>query len=123
MIGQHVSLYPGLRTGAFTRGGEGRMAMLHPGGIRNGPVLGACPVMLAVAFTSGVAGAAAVGPLEKTETRYQGWATQATFPELAKDLGFVAPRQLLRKVTLTRISCVGRWLRPPDVNLCQRSNA
>jgi ABC-type nitrate/sulfonate/bicarbonate transport system substrate-binding protein len=33
-------------------------------------------------------------PLEKTEVRYQGWAGQVTFPELADDLGYLAPLKL-----------------------------
>jgi hypothetical protein len=28
-------------------------------------------------------------PLEQTEIRYQGWAGQVTFPELAEDLGYL----------------------------------
>src|SRR5206468_11798347 len=32
--------------------------------------------------------------LEKTEVRYQGWAGQVTFPELAEDLGYLAPLKL-----------------------------
>jgi ABC-type nitrate/sulfonate/bicarbonate transport system substrate-binding protein len=33
-------------------------------------------------------------PLEKTTLRYQGWAGQVTFPELAEDLGYLAPLKL-----------------------------
>jgi ABC-type nitrate/sulfonate/bicarbonate transport system substrate-binding protein len=33
-------------------------------------------------------------PLEKTEIRYQGWAGQVTFPELAEDLDYLAPLKL-----------------------------
>jgi ABC-type nitrate/sulfonate/bicarbonate transport system substrate-binding protein len=33
-------------------------------------------------------------PMEKTEIRYQGWAGQVTFPELAEDLGYLAPLKL-----------------------------
>jgi ABC-type nitrate/sulfonate/bicarbonate transport system substrate-binding protein len=33
-------------------------------------------------------------PLEKTEIRYQGWAGQVTFPELAEHLGYLAPLKL-----------------------------
>ena len=33
-------------------------------------------------------------PLEKTEIRYQGWAGQVAFPELAEDLGYLAPLKL-----------------------------
>ena len=33
-------------------------------------------------------------PLEKAEIRYQGWAGQVTFPELAEDLGYLAPLKL-----------------------------
>jgi ABC-type nitrate/sulfonate/bicarbonate transport system substrate-binding protein len=32
--------------------------------------------------------------LEKSEIRYQGWASQVTFPELAEDLGYLAPLKL-----------------------------
>jgi ABC-type nitrate/sulfonate/bicarbonate transport system substrate-binding protein len=32
--------------------------------------------------------------LEQTEIRYQGWAGQVTFPELADDLGYLAPLKL-----------------------------
>lgn len=32
--------------------------------------------------------------LEKTELRYQGWAGEVTFPELAEDLGYIAPLKL-----------------------------
>src|SRR5258708_6422043 len=50
-----------------------------------------------------LAGAVALGstapactdpPLEKTEIRYQGWAGQVTFTELAEDLGYLAPLRL-----------------------------
>jgi ABC-type nitrate/sulfonate/bicarbonate transport system substrate-binding protein len=37
---------------------------------------------------------AAAQTLEKTEIRYQGWASQVTFPELAEDLGYLAPLKL-----------------------------
>ena len=33
-------------------------------------------------------------PLEQDEIRYQGWAGQVTFPELAEDLGYLAPLKL-----------------------------
>jgi ABC-type nitrate/sulfonate/bicarbonate transport system substrate-binding protein len=33
-------------------------------------------------------------PLEKIEIRYQGWAGLVTFPELAEDLGYLAPLKL-----------------------------
>lgn len=33
-------------------------------------------------------------PLEKTEINYQGWAGQVVFPELAEDLGYLAPLKL-----------------------------
>jgi len=32
--------------------------------------------------------------LEKSEVRYQGWASQVLFPELAEDLGYLAPLKL-----------------------------
>jgi ABC-type nitrate/sulfonate/bicarbonate transport system substrate-binding protein len=50
-----------------------------------------------------IAGAMALGlmapafaepPLEKAEIRYQGWAGQVTFVELAEDLGYLAPLKL-----------------------------
>ncbi|BBB89623.1 MAG TPA: ABC transporter substrate-binding protein [Methylomusa anaerophila] len=34
------------------------------------------------------------GALEKTEIKYQGWASQVLFPELAEDLGYLAPLKL-----------------------------
>jgi ABC-type nitrate/sulfonate/bicarbonate transport system substrate-binding protein len=39
-------------------------------------------------------GQAMAEPLEKTEVRYQGWTGQVTFPELAEDLGYLAPLKL-----------------------------
>jgi ABC-type nitrate/sulfonate/bicarbonate transport system substrate-binding protein len=36
----------------------------------------------------------AARPLEATELRYQGWTGQVTFPELAEDLGYLAPLKL-----------------------------
>jgi ABC-type nitrate/sulfonate/bicarbonate transport system substrate-binding protein len=39
-------------------------------------------------------GQALAEPLEKTEVRYQGWTGQVTFPELAEDLGYLAPLKL-----------------------------
>jgi ABC-type nitrate/sulfonate/bicarbonate transport system substrate-binding protein len=41
-----------------------------------------------------IASQALAEPLEKTEIRYQGWASQVTFPELAEDLGYLAPLKL-----------------------------
>ena len=41
-----------------------------------------------------VGSAAAEPQLEKTEIRYQGWAGQVTFVELAEDLGYLAPLKL-----------------------------
>ncbi|SFN63915.1 ABC-type nitrate/sulfonate/bicarbonate transport system, substrate-binding protein [Bradyrhizobium sp. Rc3b] len=41
-----------------------------------------------------VASALAEPRLEKTEIRYQGWAGQVTFIELAEDLGYLAPLKL-----------------------------
>src|SRR4051794_15506771 len=40
------------------------------------------------------AGPACAAPAEKTELRYQGWVGQVTFPELAEDLGYLAPVKL-----------------------------
>jgi ABC-type nitrate/sulfonate/bicarbonate transport system substrate-binding protein len=37
---------------------------------------------------------AAAAPPEKTELRYQGWVGQVTYPELAEDLGYLAPVKL-----------------------------
>lgn len=48
---------------------------------------------LVVAFCL-VGQAMAEQPLEKTEIRYQGWAGQVTFTELAEDLGYLAPLKL-----------------------------
>jgi ABC-type nitrate/sulfonate/bicarbonate transport system substrate-binding protein len=42
----------------------------------------------------GFIGQALAQPLEKTEVRYQGWAGQVTFTELAEDLGYLAPLKL-----------------------------
>lgn len=39
-------------------------------------------------------GTAAAQSLEKAEVRYQGWAGQVLFPELAEDLGYLAPLRL-----------------------------
>jgi ABC-type nitrate/sulfonate/bicarbonate transport system substrate-binding protein len=50
-------------------------------------VLWACLVL-------GFSWQAVAEPLEKTEIRYQGWAGQVTFPELADDLGYLAPLKL-----------------------------
>lgn len=38
--------------------------------------------------------AGAAGDLEKTEIRYQGWTGQVLYPELAEDLGYLAPLKL-----------------------------
>lgn len=52
-------------------------------------------LILATAAVSFVVGQAfAEPPLDKTEIRYQGWAGQVTFPELADDLGYLAPLKL-----------------------------
>jgi ABC-type nitrate/sulfonate/bicarbonate transport system substrate-binding protein len=37
---------------------------------------------------------AATAPYELSEVRYQGWASRVTFPELAEDLGYLAPIRL-----------------------------
>lgn len=51
--------------------------------------------VLAGAVALGLAAPAfAEPPLEKTEIRYQGWAGQVTFTELADDLGYLAPLKL-----------------------------
>src|SRR6266404_1172397 len=58
-------------------------------------VRGAVRVLLAGAVALGfTAPAFAEPPLEKTEIRYQGWASQVTFTELAEDLGYLAPLRL-----------------------------
>lgn len=51
------------------------------------------PKLLAAALLSlGLAANASAGPkLEKTEIRYQGWAGQVTWIELAEELGYLAP--------------------------------
>ncbi|MGX1073589.1 ABC-type nitrate/sulfonate/bicarbonate transport system substrate-binding protein [Bradyrhizobium elkanii] len=55
----------------------------------------AARLLLAGAFALGlIAPAFAEPPLEKTEIRYQGWAGQVTFTELAEDLGYLAPLKL-----------------------------
>jgi ABC-type nitrate/sulfonate/bicarbonate transport system substrate-binding protein len=41
-----------------------------------------------------LAGPATAETLEKAEVRYQGWAGQVIFPELAEDLGYLAPLKL-----------------------------
>jgi ABC-type nitrate/sulfonate/bicarbonate transport system substrate-binding protein len=51
-------------------------------------VLWACLLVLGFSWQ------AVAEPLEKTEIRYQGWAGQVTFPELAEDLGYLAPLKL-----------------------------
>ncbi|WP_235884834.1 MULTISPECIES: ABC transporter substrate-binding protein [Bradyrhizobium] len=55
----------------------------------------AARLLLAGALSLGLmAPAFAEPPLEKTEIRYQGWAGQVTFIELAEDLGYLAPLKL-----------------------------
>jgi len=52
-------------------------------------------LLWAVLLTIGLIGQAmAEPPLEKTEIRYQGWAGQVIFTELAEDLGYLAPLKL-----------------------------
>lgn len=52
-------------------------------------------LLCALVMTICLAGQAmAEPPLEKTEINYQGWAGQVTFPELAEDLGYLAPLKL-----------------------------
>jgi len=53
----------------------------------------AAPLFVAFAVVL-LAGAAVAQSLEKAEVRYQGWAGQVTFPELAEDLGYLAPLKL-----------------------------
>ena len=45
-------------------------------------------------LTALASSAMAEAQLEKTEIRYQGWAGQVTFIELADDLGYLAPLKL-----------------------------
>jgi ABC-type nitrate/sulfonate/bicarbonate transport system substrate-binding protein len=51
-------------------------------------------ILWATLLTLGFSSQAVAEPLEKTEIRYQGWAGQVTFPELAEDLGYLAPLKL-----------------------------
>jgi ABC-type nitrate/sulfonate/bicarbonate transport system substrate-binding protein len=51
-------------------------------------------LLWASALAFGFASQALAEPLEKTEIRYQGWAGQVTFTELAEDLGYLAPLKL-----------------------------
>ncbi|SDS54946.1 ABC transporter substrate-binding protein [Bradyrhizobium canariense] len=51
-------------------------------------------ILWATLLTLGFSWQAQAEPLEKTEVRYQGWAGQVTFPELAEDLGYLAPLKL-----------------------------
>lgn len=50
--------------------------------------------LAAVGLTALACSAVAEPQLEKTEIRYQGWAGQVTFIELADDLGYLAPLKL-----------------------------
>jgi ABC-type nitrate/sulfonate/bicarbonate transport system substrate-binding protein len=69
------------------RGGRGRQ------GARAGSK--ALRILWVCAVTLGLAGQATAEPaLEQTEIRYQGWAGQVTFVELADDLGYLAPLKL-----------------------------
>ncbi|SFP77852.1 ABC-type nitrate/sulfonate/bicarbonate transport system, substrate-binding protein [Bradyrhizobium sp. Ghvi] len=55
----------------------------------------AANLLIASALALGLAAPAfAEPPLDKTEIRYQGWAGQVTFIELADDLGYLAPLKL-----------------------------
>jgi ABC-type nitrate/sulfonate/bicarbonate transport system substrate-binding protein len=51
-------------------------------------------LLLAATVPFGALGQAFAAPLEKTELRYQGWTGQVLFPELADDLGYLAPLRL-----------------------------
>jgi ABC-type nitrate/sulfonate/bicarbonate transport system substrate-binding protein len=51
-------------------------------------------ILWASLLALGLIGQALAEPLEKTEIRYQGWTGQVTFPELAEDLGYLAPLKL-----------------------------
>ncbi|MBB4264121.1 ABC transporter substrate-binding protein [Bradyrhizobium sp. CIR3A] len=62
---------------------------------RQGAARRAARFLLAGALTLGLAAPVfAEPPLDKTEIRYQGWAGQVTFIELADDLGYLAPLRL-----------------------------
>jgi ABC-type nitrate/sulfonate/bicarbonate transport system substrate-binding protein len=50
--------------------------------------------LLAAAMALGLSGEVLAAPLDKTELRYQGWTGQVLFPELAEDLGYLAPVRL-----------------------------
>jgi ABC-type nitrate/sulfonate/bicarbonate transport system substrate-binding protein len=54
----------------------------------------AWPVLWAALLTLGFSSQGHAESLEKAEIRYQGWAGQVTFPELADDLGYLAPLKL-----------------------------
>ncbi|MGO4714111.1 ABC transporter substrate-binding protein [Bradyrhizobium sp. 2TAF24] len=60
------------------------------------PVLGALRrlAFAAAAFGAALGQAFAEPALDKTEIRYQGWAGQVSFHELAEDLGYLAPLKL-----------------------------
>jgi ABC-type nitrate/sulfonate/bicarbonate transport system substrate-binding protein len=47
-----------------------------------------------MAFAFSIGAVAQTPKVEVTKIRYQGWATQVTFPELAEDLGYLAPLKL-----------------------------
>jgi ABC-type nitrate/sulfonate/bicarbonate transport system substrate-binding protein len=53
-----------------------------------------CGFLLAAAVALGLCSEAFAAPLEKTELRYQGWTGRVIFPELAEDLGYLAPLRL-----------------------------
>jgi ABC-type nitrate/sulfonate/bicarbonate transport system substrate-binding protein len=52
------------------------------------------PLVLAALSLGLLSSPASAAPPEKTELRYQGWTGQVTFPELAEDLGYLAPLKL-----------------------------
>ncbi len=56
--------------------------------------LGLAHALLAIATFGLLAGPVPAETLEKAEVRYQGWASQVTFPELAADLGYLSPLKL-----------------------------
>jgi ABC-type nitrate/sulfonate/bicarbonate transport system substrate-binding protein len=68
----------------------GRMGVLS----RSTAARSALRVLWATWLTLGFGFQGHAESLEKTEIRYQGWAGQVTFPELAEDLGYLAPLKL-----------------------------
>jgi ABC-type nitrate/sulfonate/bicarbonate transport system substrate-binding protein len=70
--------------------------IIGPTGVlsRNSAARTALRILWATWLTLGLGFQGHAESLEKTEIRYQGWAGQVTFPELAEDLGYLAPLKL-----------------------------